>query len=1446
MNQTEIQNHDARALANYRKGNLLILLATAVVIFVSAKSLRAQTYTNIYWDPNGATSGIGGTGTLSTTSTTWTLNSAGTSTPFAVPSGSSPTTGNSGTYIFNFSGTAGAVTESSSFTVGGINFLTTGYIMTNTAVRTWTADSTNSTGVYITNNANVILTGAGWTLASLNMSGGSGATVTLSNSSTTTANLVMFGTSASTGGKTNSVNTVILGSGTNILGSSSSSGFTQSGNITNSSTGLFVITNGSSSGTVTISGSIDNSGTMIITNAGSGGILNTSGSITNNSGTLSLFSASSVGMTNSGNLTNKAGASFALNNSAGGTVTHSGSIGNSGSLFVTNSGSGNTVLSGSISGAGSVTLNNSAGGKLILSASNTYSAGTTISSLNSGGYIGISDASALGTGTVTVSGAGTNYLRAVGNNLNITNAFAINAGSVLRLAATNTGHRSQWSGVISGAGAVYYEYSDVGLVLSGTNSSFGGGVSVMSSGALIGSKFGMAGNNSSFGTNGVITFGSASGSSGAGTLTWLGTSNETSDKTIALTTASTAGSAGLRIYAGDTSTNYVSGNNVTLTLNGDINSTGINNKTITLGAFNANTLILNGLINQTAGYTNSVVVGVTSNSGTVVLGNTNNSFGGAVTVNGGSSSTNILQVARIGNAGGNSSLGTNGTINIGGSGSTGLNILKYTGSGETSDKVINFAGTTGGATLDQSGSGNLKFTSATTATGSGVKSLTLQGSTAGTGEFAGVIGDETTNAVSLFKEGTGTWTLSGNNTYTGGTTVNGGTLITSGSERLANAGNVSINAGTLRLGGNETVANMTGASGATLDLQSFTLTIGGSTNGATNTALTIGTGAIVKNGTNLIYLNNANNTYSGGFTLNGGEVAYTSSGNYGTGGITNTVFGTGTLTLNGGILRSSSDTSGRNIANNIVLNGDMQFGAAGSAAGITVTNLAGGSTTLSKDVTISGYAALTWKQAIDGSAYRITYNAPNYYNSSNNLNIFSLEASNNIAGLSVNAGTVGYKNRNAFGSGDLILADGVTVGQYGSINNPNQSGNSQLDRSLVNNIQVNGNVKFGLGNYANYLGGNIDLKGANRTFTLGNTTHLYGQVSNGGLVVDNGNVDGTDRTLGLYASNNYAGGTVVRTNAALAVANDKALGSGNLVYTNTSSSAGYATLRASTLSTAANQVRTIANDIGISTNMTLKLNAVTTAQDGAGADVAVNVDTVLSGQISGQGGVTKEAANQVTLTGNNTYTGATTVAAGKLVVNGSIANSTTTVQSGATLGGSGTVGALEIASGGTLAPGNSPGTLTAASAIWNGGGHYAWEINNFLGSAGTNYDFLNVTGALTISANTDNKFIIDVISLLAADNTAGNASNFDAYSSYSFAIATAAGGISGFDAAYFDIMTAGFSNSMGSPGATGSWSIAQNGNSINLNYAAAIPEPTTGSLLLVGLLGALAARRRRS
>jgi autotransporter-associated beta strand protein len=91
-----------------------------------------------------------------------------------------------------------------------------------------------------------------------------------------------------------------------------------------------------------------------------------------------------------------------------------------------------------------------------------------------------------------------------------------------------------------------------------------------------------------------------------------------------------------------------------------------------------------------------------------------------------------------------------------------------------------------------------------------------------------------------------------------------------------------------------------------------------------------------------------------------------------------------------------------------------------------------------------------------------------------------------------------------------------------------------------------------------------------------------------------------------------------------------------------------------------------------------------------------NLSTVVSGSIAdgglfgGTGGsLVKLGTGTLTLTGANTYTGGSTIGAGVLEVDGSIATSNlTTVNSGAALTGAGTVGNTQVDSGGTFAPGN--------------------------------------------------------------------------------------------------------------------------------------------------------------
>lgn len=92
-------------------------------------------------------------------------------------------------------------------------------------------------------------------------------------------------------------------------------------------------------------------------------------------------------------------------------------------------------------------------------------------------------------------------------------------------------------------------------------------------------------------------------------------------------------------------------------------------------------------------------------------------------------------------------------------------------------------------------------------------------------------------------------------------------------------------------------------------------------------------------------------------------------------------------------------------------------------------------------------------------------------------------------------------------------------------------------------------------------------------------------------------------------------------------------------------------------------------------------------------------DLTYAGAISGFGTVEKQAAGKLVLTGTHNYTGATTVSAGTLLVNGVIGNSVVTV-TGGTLGGSGVIqGPVTVQAAGRLAPGASIGTLTVNNSL---------------------------------------------------------------------------------------------------------------------------------------------------
>jgi fibronectin-binding autotransporter adhesin len=209
--------------------------------------------------------------------------------------------------------------------------------------------------------------------------------------------------------------------------------------------------------------------------------------------------------------------------------------------------------------------------------------------------------------------------------------------------------------------------------------------------------------------------------------------------------------------------------------------------------------------------------------------------------------------------------------------------------------------------------------------------------------------------------------------------------------------------------------------------------------------------------------------------------------------------------------------------------------------------------------------------------------------------------------------------------------------------------------------------------------------------------------------------------------------------------------------------------------------------------------------------------------------LTKAGTGTWVLSANNTYTGSTSVTAGSLFINGdqALATGGVSVAAGATLGGSGTIGGLvSLASAATLSPGSGPGTLTLGQSLsLVSGGNYNWQMLSGTGVAGAAnaWDLLAVTGSLSIDSTSVDPFKINLWTLSGTSpDTSGNAANFNSALNYTWTIATAAGGISGFDATKFQIVasatngTGGFSNTYGS----GTFSIAQSGNNLNLVFTA--------------------------
>ena len=168
-------------------------------------------------------------------------------------------------------------------------------------------------------------------------------------------------------------------------------------------------------------------------------------------------------------------------------------------------------------------------------------------------------------------------------------------------------------------------------------------------------------------------------------------------------------------------------------------------------------------------------------------------------------------------------------------------------------------------------------------------------------------------------------------------------------------------------------------------------------------------------------------------------------------------------------------------------------------------------------------------------------------NESGNTGLVELRGNNILSGDINVYGQLGYANKNAFGTARLVLNQNATFGQSQNIGD-----GSDASRMVNNNILLNGDATIGGLNYANILGGNIDLNGASRTLKVDNATTFYGGFINGvNLTFTNASSSAGGRTIAFNGASTYTGNTYFNSggtgwNIGVNNTNGSAFGSGNV------------------------------------------------------------------------------------------------------------------------------------------------------------------------------------------------------------------------------------------------------------------------------------------------------------
>ena len=538
--------------------------------------------------------------------------------------------------------------------------------------------------------------------------------------------------------------------------------------------------------------------------------------------------------------------------------------------------------------------------------------------------------------------------------------------------------------------------------------------------------------------------------------------------------------------------------------------------------------------------------------------------------------------------------------------------------------------------------------------------------------------------------GTGNWTTTGTtwttnsagtNTTISGAWTNSATWTNNNANNAilqGTFGTVSLSSGTIFA--NQIQVNTTG----------FTIQNSSTSTSSQNRYFRTRNGIILADGVNL--------NISSGVTTNGAITGFEGpiTGTNGTSGVnTNCSLSVTGATLNAdSSIRIALDTSATDIRVPVIIGTTGSGYASIGVSSDNVTNSIYGS------VAVNSGSRLVLGNNNNGTTRRInvqgkltTQNTDLVIGETGFGGMIVLYGSNSIGGnVVVQAGQLGYGSANAFGNSTVVLSNNAKLGQQGAI------GTTDADRTLANKISLQGNVTLGLGDFGNFLSGNIDLNSAQRTILIGNSTVLYGAVTNGSLIYTNSS---SSRTMTLNGSLNL-------TNFSILGRGTTTLGAANVI-SNLVVSNSFANV---VISSVGNTINSYTVNSGALSAAALGNGTKSMDLSGVGA-TAIFSNTATSGSL-GVGALTLGGSNNFVMATSGSMSvassGAITLSGTSNVItlNGSVLASgqTYTLFSGTSVSTNGLTGPVTLTG---LGVNNAPGLVLNGPAITSGVNIYTFR-----------------------------------------------------------------------------------------------------------------------------------------